>query len=61
MKQAYVVEKNQYGNTVYYPACELTNMITRLKGSKTITRTDIAILKENGYEVNLVQTGGFKL
>ena len=53
-KNLQVVVKNVYGNDLIYPACNTTKMITELTGAKTLVPHQIKILKQNGYNLEII-------
>lgn len=53
-KNLQIVVKNVYGNDLIYPACNTTKMITELTGTKTLVPHQIKILKQNGYNLEII-------
>lgn len=49
-----VTIKNVYGTDLIYPADNFSQAITRLKGTKTLSRYDLEILKGVGYEPEVI-------
>ena len=48
------VEQRQiYGNTFFYPACEQSKLFCKLTDSKTLTRRAIDTIKELGYKIDV--------
>ncbi len=47
--------KHHYGRTLIYPVCEKSKLFAKLAGKKTFDSGDVSIMKELGYEVNVVQ------
>lgn len=47
--------KNNYGNTLVYPVCEVAKEFTKLTGNKTLRLRDIEVIKKLGFEVQQVQ------
>ena len=45
--------KSNYGQEAIYPLCEVGFNITQLTGRKTLTRTDIKVLKRLGYSIEV--------
>lgn len=45
-----VKSREVYGRTLYYPACPRTSAFVRLTGRKTLSQSDIEILREAGFE-----------
>lgn len=50
-----VEKKNVYGNTMIYPVCDKAQNFAALAGTKTLSMSDIEIIKELGYSVELKQ------
>jgi len=44
-----------YGNRVIYPACQLSRMFTEIAKTKTLTDDVIALLKRNGFAIEVEQ------
>jgi hypothetical protein len=44
-----------YGVEAIYPVCEAALTFARLAGTKTLTRSTIALIKRLGYTVNVQQ------
>lgn len=47
--QLTVRKKNVYGNELIYPICETAKLLATLAGRKTLTGSDIRIIKALGY------------
>lgn len=47
--------KNVYGNDLIYPACNTSQALTRMKGTKTLSTYDIELLKGIGWTIQLDQ------
>jgi len=45
--------KSNYGNEAIYPICNAGKNILKLTGRKTLTRSDINILKNMGYSITV--------
>jgi len=45
--------KNIYGKETIYPACEVSEQLALLAGTKTLTRDSINIIKKLGYTINV--------
>lgn len=45
--------KNNYGQDSIYPVCEKAKTFAKLLGQKTLTRRDIATIKELGFAVDV--------
>lgn len=46
-------QRHVYGNTFFYPSCDKSRLFASLRGTKTLTRTDIDIIKELGYQIQV--------
>ena len=44
--QITVLAKNNYGQVMFYPACELADKFARLFGQKTLTRANLEKIKD---------------
>jgi len=53
-KNLKVLIRNNFGNNCVYPYCEFTRMITEITGTKTLTDSTIARLKNHGYSFKVV-------
>lgn len=49
-----VVIKTVYGNDLCYPFCTKAKLLAKLIGAKTFNLTQISVVKELGYEIELV-------
>lgn len=47
--------KNVYGKEMIYPACPKAELFTALLGQETLTRTDINLIKQLGYAIEVTQ------
>ena len=45
-----VLIKNNYGNQVVYPACEIGETFAAIAGTKTLTDETRALMKRLGYQ-----------
>lgn len=45
--------KTVYGNEMIYPVCEQAIKFAKLTGKKTLSRSDIATIKDLGFEVEV--------
>lgn len=54
----FVEIKAVYGNETIYPACATSSFFAALAGTKTLTREKLRLVIENGYRVEVRQTGG---
>ena len=45
--------KNSYGNTLYYPECDVSYIFSRIAGTKTLTQETIKLIKALGYAINV--------
>lgn len=43
--------KSVYGETKYYPACELSRLFARLLNQFTLTLSNLKLIKQMGYEI----------
>jgi hypothetical protein len=50
-KQIFVTIRNVYGNDTIYPACDQSRLLADLAGHKTLTASDLRIIRKMGYEV----------
>ena len=48
--------KSVYGVERIYAVCNNAKLITKLKQSKTLSKEDISILRELGYQIERKQT-----
>jgi len=53
-KNLKVFIKNNYGTDYVYPDCDFSRMITDITGTKTLTDSTIASLKNHGYSFKVV-------
>lgn len=47
--------KQVYGNERIYPECDKSKLFAKLKGQTTLTSSDIRIIKDLGYTVEVKQ------
>lgn len=47
-------EKNVYGRTLIYPACDKSNIFAGLLSTKTFTLSQLNLIESLGYEINLI-------
>ncbi len=47
--------KNVYGTEKIYPVCEQAKLFAQLAGQKTLTTREINLIKQLGYEIEVVQ------
>lgn len=47
--------RNVYGEEKIYPICEKAKLFAQLAGQKTLMQRDIAIIKQLGYTIEVVQ------
>jgi len=45
--------KNNYGNTMYYPECDVSFIFSKIAGTKTLTQETIKLIKALGYTINV--------
>ncbi len=56
MEKSILIERKMvYGNELFYPACEQSRLFAVLANTKTLTKRDLGIIKELGYEIKLKQ------
>jgi hypothetical protein len=48
--------KDQYGTTVFYPACRAAVLFAEIAGTKTLTRDTIQLIMQLGYTVTYVHS-----
>lgn len=48
-----VTIKNIYGQDLIYPACEVSQAIVLMKGTKTLSRHDIHLMEKLGWIVGV--------
>ena len=53
--QITITMRNQYGATVYHPACADSLLFARIAGTKTLTPDALASIKALGYSIALKQ------
>lgn len=53
-KQIQIRIKNVYGTETIYPACETSELLAELAGTKTITRKALDTIKQLGYQVQQI-------
>jgi hypothetical protein len=46
-----VTQKTVYGNTLWYPACEISKQFCSLLSVKTLTFVQLTQIKNMGYEI----------
>ena len=46
-----ITERNVYGETKYYPACDMSRLLCSIARTKQVTLPMIATCKENGFRV----------
>lgn len=47
--------KSVYGNEMIYPVCENAKRFAALAGKKTLSRSDLKIIKDLGFEIEIQQ------
>ena len=52
-KQISITERNIYGETKFYPACDTSRLLCEVAGTKQVTASIIAICKANGFRVTV--------
>lgn len=53
-KKIKVSVKNVYGNELIYPECEQSKLLAQLTGRKTLTQDAISLIKQLGYEIEVI-------
>lgn len=48
-----VTPREVYGNTLIYPACQVSELLAKLAGRKTFTRGDLKTIQALGYSIEL--------
>jgi len=46
-----VERRSVYGNEMIYPKCETAKLLAKLANHVTLTKHDISVIKQLGYEV----------
>ena len=46
-----ITERNVYGETKFYPACDTSKVLCEVAGTKQVTPSMISILKANGFKI----------
>lgn len=46
-----ITERNVYGETKFYPACDMSRLLCDVAGTKQVTASMIACVKANGFRV----------
>lgn len=52
--QIFVEQRDIYGSTKYYPACNDSKMLAQLAGTKTLTPEALHIIKRLGFIITTV-------
>lgn len=47
----FILVKQVYGNTTFYPLCEKAGLFAKIAGTTTLTRKTLAYIKELGYAI----------
>lgn len=55
MQNIIVTITSNYGVEAIYPVCEAAKTFARLAGTKTLTRSTIALIKNLGYQIDVQQ------
>lgn len=53
MQQVQIEIKNVYGNELIYPANDTAAKLANLTGKKTLSRVDLAIIKNLGFDIQI--------
>ena len=48
--------RNVYGNDLIYPICDTAQLLCSLTARKTLHKHDIDVIKQLGYDVEVVNT-----
>jgi hypothetical protein len=49
--QITIIQKQVYGNTVFYPACDISKKFSDIAQTKTLREADLKIIKSMGYQI----------
>lgn len=52
-KKVSILIKHLYGRDLYYPDCHFAEFICWIAGTKTLSERMLAVVREEGYEVEL--------
>lgn len=55
--QIIVSIKTVYGNEQVYPVCDQAKIFSQMAGTKTLTRSQLELIKRLGYEIKLHSVG----
>lgn len=55
--QIVVEMRAQYGETKFYPVCSMARCFAGVAGTKTLTRTALQLIEEQGFAI-VVRVGG---
>jgi len=47
--------KEKYGNTLFYPACEASQVFAKLLNQSTLTENNLKLIKQLGYTIEFKQ------
>lgn len=51
----YIETKKEYGQTRYYPGCEISEKFAKLIGKKTFNKTELLTISELGFIIAPIQ------
>lgn len=51
-----ITERNVYGETKFYPACDMSRLLCDVAGTKQVTPAMISRVKANGFRVVVAPT-----
>ena len=60
MQNVLIEIKNVYGNELIYPANDTADKLANLAGKKTLSRVDLAIIKNLGFDI-VIKTPQFNI
>lgn len=50
-----VTQRDVYGNSLFYPACEKAEILAMISNSKTLTRRTLKLAKDLGFDIQFKQ------
>ena len=53
-KQITILAKDNYGKTMFYPACETSRLFAAIARTATLSETNIRRIQQLGYEVTVM-------
>jgi len=48
-----VSQKSNYGQTVYYPACDLSYLFSRIANTTTLTARALRQIEDHGFKIEI--------